>query len=145
MIVRPVRPDEHDRWFAMRQILFDDCTSELLRREMAEILSEPARQVCLVAEDTGGVLVGFAEGSIRDWATGCDDPNVGYLEAWYVEVDHRRRGVGRALVDGVATWAEEKSASAFASDCVIDNEVSRKAHLALGFEEVVRLICFRRK
>jgi hypothetical protein len=29
-------------------------------------------------------------------------------------------------------------------DSQIDNEVSRKTHLSLGFEEVDRIVCFRK-
>jgi aminoglycoside 6'-N-acetyltransferase I len=31
-----------------------------------------------------------------------------------------------------------------ASDCEIDNTVSFRAHIALGYEEVERIICFRK-
>jgi aminoglycoside 6'-N-acetyltransferase I len=31
-----------------------------------------------------------------------------------------------------------------ASDCEIDNAVSFRAHTALGYEEVERIICFRK-
>jgi aminoglycoside 6'-N-acetyltransferase I len=144
MNVRPIRDDEFERWFEMRLALSaDDFAPELLRREMDEIRSDPARQVCLVAESDDGRLVGFAEGAIRPWAVGCDSRNVGYLESWYVDPDHRRQGVGRDLVEGCRDWARNLGCVEFASDCVIENETSRRAHLALGFEERARLICFR--
>jgi aminoglycoside 6'-N-acetyltransferase I len=48
----------------------------------------------LVAE-VDGRLIGFAEVGLRSHADGCDPSYAsGYLEGWYVEPEHRRRGVG---------------------------------------------------
>lgn len=53
---------------------------------------------CFVAEDPGGVLVGFAVGESHD-----DDPAYrGELNKIYVLREHHRRGVGRRLVCRVA-------------------------------------------
>jgi hypothetical protein len=38
----------------------------------------------------------------------------------------------------------EQGCTEFASDTEYDNRVSRDAHVALGFEEVVQLRCFRK-
>jgi aminoglycoside 6'-N-acetyltransferase I len=42
-------------------------------------------------------------------------------------------------------WAKEKGCSEFASDCELDNEVSRQFHINLGFNEANRIICFTKK
>ena len=42
-------------------------------------------------------------------------------------------------------WAVENGYSEMASDTELDNEVSLKAHLTLGYEEVERQICFRKR
>ena len=39
-------------------------------------------------------------------------------------------------------WAKEKGCKEFASDCEIDNNSSFGFHMALGFEEANRIICF---
>ena len=69
---------------------------------------------------------------------------VAYLEGLYVEPEYRRRGVAAALVRAVEPWAREQGCSELASDTTIDNDVSAAVHRALGFDEVERIICFRK-
>ena len=40
--------------------------------------------------------------------------------------------------------AKAEDAGELASDCELDNEESLRFHLALGFEEANRIICFRK-
>ena len=42
-------------------------------------------------------------------------------------------------------WAKEKGCSEFTSDCEIENAESLQFHLAVGFEEANRIICFKKK
>lgn len=60
--------------------------------------------------------------SIRGYAEECSTSRVGYVEGWYVA----------------------RGCTEFASDALIHNYVSHAAHRALGFEEVVRIVCFKR-
>jgi aminoglycoside 6'-N-acetyltransferase I len=87
---------------------------------------------------------GMLELSLRSVAEGCRGAPVPYVEAWYVVPDARRRGVGRALMAAAETWARERGYAELASDAVIDNRASERAHLALGFAEVERAIHFRK-
>ena len=41
-------------------------------------------------------------------------------------------------------WAKEKGCSEFASDCELENDESLKFHIAMGFEEANRIICFKK-
>lgn len=68
-----------------------------------------------------------------------------YLEGWYVEPDVRRRGIGRALVRAAEDWGRTQGCTEFASDTEIENAASAAAHTALGFEEVDRVRCFRKR
>jgi aminoglycoside 6'-N-acetyltransferase I len=69
---------------------------------------------------------------------------VGYIEGWYVDPDLRQTGWGRALVEAAEAWARSCGYAEIASDCLLENEVSLKAHTALGYEEIERLIHFRK-
>ena len=69
---------------------------------------------------------------------------VGYIEGWYVNPDLRQAGWGRALVQAAEAWARSRGYAEIASDCLLENEVSLRAHTALGFEETERLIHFRK-
>jgi aminoglycoside 6'-N-acetyltransferase I len=69
---------------------------------------------------------------------------VAYLEGWYVVPESRRRGVGGALVSAAEEWAVAQGCAEFASDALIENDVSAAAHKALGFQETVQIRCFRK-
>ena len=59
--------------------------------------------------------------------------------------EYRHRGIGTRVVHECEKWAKEKGCTEFASDCELDNTVSLRFHLALGFEEANRVICFRKE
>ena len=101
--------------------------------------------VVLVAE-IDGTVVGFVEVGLRSHADACDPIRpVGFIEGWYVEPEHRRRGVGRALVAAAEAWARSQGCTEMASDAQLDNTGSLQAHEALGFEVVDRCVHFRKR
>lgn len=101
--------------------------------------------VILVAEDARGTLTGFLEAGLRSHADGCDQARpVGFVEGWFVAVEHRRKGVGRALLRAAEEWARAQGCREMGSDALIDNSGSERAHLALGFEIVDRCVHFRK-
>jgi len=91
----------------------------------------------IVADRGDSSLAGFAEIGSRTYAEGCETTPVAYLEGWYVDPDVRRTGLGANLIRAVETWAREQG--------FIDNAASLQAHTALGFEEVERQICFKKR
>ena len=68
-----------------------------------------------------------------------------FLEAWYVEPEHRRRGVGRALIERAENWCREQGCREMGSDTWIDHQESQLAHAALGYEVVDRCVHFRKR
>jgi len=100
--------------------------------------------VTFVAERPTGGLAGFVEVGTRSYAEGCETQPVAYIEGWYVDPDWRRQSVGRALLGAVEAWARTAGHREVGSDVELDNTVSLAAHRAAGYEEVVRLVCFRR-
>lgn len=89
-------------------------------------------------------MCGFLEASIRTFADGCDTRPVGYIEGWYVDPGVRHQGIGGELVRAAEAWAGAQGLREMASDCLIDDEISLQAHLALGYVETERLIHFRK-
>ncbi len=80
--------------------------------------------VILVAEQDGDV-VGFIEVGLRSHADGCDPRHpVGFIEGWFVEPEHRGKGMGRALMRAAEDWARSQGCREMASDTWIDHEVS---------------------
>jgi len=135
---------EQDEWARLRAALWPDCPAEQHRQEMAEILQNPEREVVFVSAGPDGRLQGFLEVSLRSSAAGCQSSPVGYLEGWYVEADARKKGIGRALVAAAEEWARSKGCREMASDAESENQVSHNAHGRLGYEEVERLVHFRK-
>lgn len=129
----------------MRLALFgeDDLIGQ--QEEMAAIVAAPQENGVFVAERPVSGLAGFVEVGVRKYAEGCITSPVAYLEAWYVDVDSRRQGIGKGLVVMAEEWARQHGYQEIASDTMIDNTVSLAAHLTMGYEEVERQICFIKK
>lgn len=144
--VRSVEPSDAQAWVEMRSALWPDQEFQWHAREVEQYfagqLSMPVE--VLIARDGDQSVVGFAELGIRPYAEGCESDRVAYLEGWYVVTDARRSGVGRALVEAAERWALAEGCTEFGSDTLIDNDVSTAAHLALGFDEVECIRCFRK-
>lgn len=99
-----------------------------------------------VAEGSDEALLGSVEVDLRSHADGCNPLQpVGYIEGWYVAEDHRHRGIGRRLLAKAEKWARSYGCVEMASDAIIDNELSQRAHEALGYEVVDRCVHYRKK
>lgn len=100
----------------------------------------------LVSQDESGALAGFLEVGLRSHADGCDPARpVGFVEGWFVHEAFRNQGVGRELMRSAEEWARSQGCLEMASDALIDNDPSQRAHEALGFELVDRCVHFRKK
>ena len=141
--VRPLEERDLSEWFRLRKLLWDEISDDGDQSEMLDIFEHPDSQFVAVAESGEG-LCGFLEASIRPFVEDCSSDNVGYLEGWFVESGHRGTGVGKTLVRAAENWARRKGCTEMASDAEVGNEVSLKAHLALGYEETSRLIHLRK-
>lgn len=145
MRIRPAGPPDAAAWETMRQALWPSAEGEHAAEIAAWFAGErrdPAE--AFLARDGAGEPIGFAEATIRTTAQGCYSGRVTYLEGWYVAPEARRRGVGAALVRAVEEWGRAQGSTEMASDTDVGNLVSEAAHRALGFEEVVRSIDFRK-
>ena len=145
MIVRPVEKSDWQEWLRMRCLLWPSTSVAEHENEMSAYFMRGEGFLSWVAEKSDKRLIGFLEASIREVAEDCETRNVGYIEGWYVEPDFRRTGVGRVLVSHAAQWARAKGCKEMGSDCELENEISLKVHLGLGFEETSRLIHFRKR
>ena len=116
----------------------------LLGGRADQVLTMPL--AIFVAETSEGKLVGFLEVDLRSHADGCDPSKpVGYIEGWYVTEDHRHRGIGTKLLEKAEDWARSHRCLEMASDVLIDNELSQRAHEALGYEVVDRCVHYRKR
>jgi aminoglycoside 6'-N-acetyltransferase I len=143
--VRRVQPSDAQAWERMRQALWPAEADEHAR-EIAEFFGGAYKLLnqVLIAVGESGAPIGFAELSIRSHVDGCESLGVGYLEGWFVDEAYRGRGVGAALMRAAEDWARAQGCTEFGSDTWLDNSASEAAHKALGFEEVDRVITFRK-
>ena len=93
----------------------------------------------------GNDPIAFAQCSLRhDYVEGTDSSPVGYLEGIFVTEKYRQQGIARELLSACEAWAGEMNCTEFASDCELTNEESLQFHMSVGFQEVNRIICFRK-
>lgn len=93
-----------------------------------------------------GTIEGFAQCGLRhDYVEGTNSSPVGYLEGIFVKEEYRKQGFAKQLLNYCEKWTKEKGCSEFASDCELNNEISRQFHINLGFDEANRIICFKKK
>ena len=143
MRVRPYRDDDWSEWLRMTLLLFPDTAAEEHAAGMRDFRARDDGEVFVLAREAGG-LAGFVEAGTRPYADGCDTGPVGYVEAWFVDPDARRAGHGRALLAAAERWARARGYREMASDALLDNEVSHRAHARAGYEEVGRVVQFRK-
>jgi aminoglycoside 6'-N-acetyltransferase I len=143
MQIRRCGPDDHFEWLRMRCALWPE-NPAAHEAEMIEWAARPDTVVLVAVRPDGRGLAGFVEIGTRPYADGCETSPVAYLEGWYVDPDVRRQGVGSALVQAAEAWAREHGYREFASDALLDNLDSQRAHEALGFIEVERAVRYRK-
>jgi aminoglycoside 6'-N-acetyltransferase I len=129
-------------------MLWPEASADVHRRELEQVFADraPALPTAIfVAEDGNQRLVGFLETGLRSHADGCDPSRaVGFIEGGYVEEGYRRRGIGKSLVTAAEEWARSQGCREMASDTLIDNQSSQKAHQALGYAIVDRCVHYRK-
>ena len=124
--------------------MWDSHTTEELSAEFAETLHDE-NAAFFIAYD-GDIPVGFAQcGLRRDYVEGTESSPVGYLEGIFVKENYRKQGYAKNLLAACETWAKSMGCTEFASDCELDNAGSMHFHLAMGFTEANRIICFTKR
>lgn len=123
----------------MREALWPDCSDA----DNDVWFARPDATTFIALRDDGSYC-GFVEVGSRPYAEGCDTSPVGYIEGWWVAEDMRRKGVGRALLTAAEDWSRSMGWKEMGSDALTDNIDSHRAHGRCGYEEVERLVMFRK-
>ena len=123
--------------------LWDGAVDEL-EKEFAETLNEA--QAAFFIKYVDGLPVGFAQCGLRtDYVEGTETSPVGYLEGIFVKEQYRKNGYAKELLRACEMWAKDMGCTEFASDCELENMGSLSFHIAMGFREANRIICFKKK
>jgi ribosomal protein S18 acetylase RimI-like enzyme len=113
--VRPVRPDEHEAAGALTARAYAEFAAEIgpgaarYLAEIADVGGRADRTVVLVAEEDGGLL-GTATLELAGRASPADPPlapGEAHIRMLGVDPMHRRRGIGRALLEACIDRARD--------------------------------------
>ena len=125
-------------------LLWPDHEQSDMIEEIEELLCHEYTAIFLAEGEEQAI--GFAQCQLRrDYVEGTQSSPVGYLEGIFVREEFRRQGIARALLKACEIWAGEHGCTEFASDCELTNFESFRFHLALGFLEANRIICFTKQ
>ena len=141
-----IRADENniDELVELGLKLWPDNAYEDLKSEFQDSIVSSDEDMFLY-EDADRSLIGFIQLSIRThYVEGCESSPVAYLEGIFVEEDKRRSGIAQEMVKFAENWGKDRGCIELASDCELENSLSIDFHKAIGFEEVNRLVCFKK-
>ena len=127
----------------MAVVMWQDSSISELEKEFKEIIHNDNAAVFIkyVDEDP----IGFAQCQLRfDYVESTETSPVGYLEGIFILEEYRHKGYAKELLNTCEKWAKDKNCLEFASDCELDNYNSYKFHMAVGFTEANRIICFKK-
>jgi aminoglycoside 6'-N-acetyltransferase I len=144
MQIRAYRDEDWSEWLRMSHALFPDEPVEELAQGMRTVRAQDDYEV-FVIDRSNGALAGYVEVGTRSYADGCNTTPVAYIEAWYVDPDVRRVGLGRALLTAAEDWARSRGYQEMVSDALLENYVSHSAHERSGYQEVGRIVQYRKR
>ncbi len=143
VVVREMKADEWREWSSMRATLFET-SFEDARVDCEQFIAGEHRDLKVVFVGVhDSQVIAFAEISERSYVDGCYAGPVAFVEGWSVQQDFQGQGVGRKLVEAAVGWARKHNYPHLASNVALDNLNSHKAHVAVGFEEVDRVVQYR--
>ncbi|MBU2862488.1 GNAT family N-acetyltransferase [Reinekea forsetii] len=143
-MIRAAKHSDLKEWSRMRTLLWPD-TPDCHVSEIQEYFDGRSPDIVevLVLDLHGkNQLQGFLELNVRSYAEGSRNRGVPFVEAWYVDEKERNLGWGKKLMEAAEKWSLDKGYSELGSDTELENTESQKAHLALGFKEVERVVCY---
>jgi aminoglycoside 6'-N-acetyltransferase I len=141
--IREIVESDRDQWVRLRDALWPGSLSDH-DAESREYFEKRLKAPIIFVAEADRRLVGFLELDYRKFAPGCTSSPVPFIEGWYVEPALQGRGIGRALVAAAEAHARAAGHYEIGSDTLLENTDGIAAHRALGYEEVERVVCFRR-
>jgi len=137
MIV-PVTNENEIAWAELCVALWPHSTIEAMLKEREDGACENGFLYSLNNE-----FIAFIILSLRgDYVEGTKSSPVGYLEGIYVKPEHQGKGIAKELVEFAKKWSKENGCKELASDCLLENEDSRKFHNRIGFKEANTIVHF---
>lgn len=143
-MIKTGKKEDLSRLAELAVLLWEEHSPQEFETDLADIMAK--EDACFFLYYEQDAPVGFAQCQLRhDYVEGTESSPVGYLEGIFVREEFRHRGYAGELLQACQRWAAEKGCREFASDCELDNEESRRFHMAMGFREANRIICFTKE
>jgi ribosomal protein S18 acetylase RimI-like enzyme len=105
-----------------------------MRRFLADVANSGYSFLFVVA--AGDRTVGFISGELRQGSPTFLPKTWASVDDVFVEPEYRNRGMGRALLQSVQTWAKERGADGISLQVAAANSRGRKFYEDLGFREI---------
>lgn len=139
MDIRAVESSDLDAWADLRQALWPELEREQALSECRAILNSDTEIAFIAWLEQRPV--GLIEGQLRR----SQDQLYGHVEGWYVATEARGSGTGKALMSALSNWFLHRHIGTVFSDTNPDYPLSPAAHQAAGFEEVGRILIYRKR
>jgi ribosomal protein S18 acetylase RimI-like enzyme len=105
-----------------------------MRRFLADVAN--SGYSFLFVATAGDRTVGFISGELRQGSPTFLPKTWASVDDVFVEPEYRNRGMGRALLQSVKSWAQEKGADGISLQVAAANSRGRKFYEDLGFREI---------
>jgi ribosomal protein S18 acetylase RimI-like enzyme len=105
-----------------------------MRRFLADVANSGYSFLFVVA--AGDRTVGFISGELRQGSPTFLPKTWASVDDVFVEPEYRNRGMGRALLQSVQSWAKERGADGISLQVAAANSRGRKFYEDLGFREI---------
>jgi ribosomal protein S18 acetylase RimI-like enzyme len=105
-----------------------------MRRFLADVANSGYSFLFVAA--AGDQTVGFISGELRQGSPTFLPRTWASVDDVFVEPEYRNRGMGRALLQSVSDWAQERGADGISLQVAAANARGRKFYEDLGFREI---------
>jgi ribosomal protein S18 acetylase RimI-like enzyme len=105
-----------------------------MRRFLADVANSGYSFLFVAA--AGDRTVGFVSGELRQGSPTFLPKTWASVDDVFVEPEYRNRGMGRALLQSVRAWAQERGADGISLQVAAANARGRKFYEDLGFREI---------
>ena len=139
--VRAAEASEAEFVASLAAQLWPEESEEILAQEFSDSIKNG--EGVWLALDVSGKAIGFCHATLRrEYVEGASEWPVAYLEGIFILPDFRQKGVGYLLLRAVESWGKENGCTELASDAEWHNLSSQAFHLATGFKEANRVVCY---
>ncbi|MDD2464931.1 MAG: GNAT family N-acetyltransferase [Desulfobulbus sp.] len=143
-VIRPAKQDDLEQLVELLRLLFsieEDFAADTARqRQGLSLMLQNCQGRVLVAE-TGGRVLGMCTGQLVI-STAEGGPSI-LVEDMAVFPDHRGKGIGRALLAALTSWAKEKGATRMQLLADKNNQPALGYYRHLKWQETA-LVCWRK-